>query len=259
MTTEGKSALILALPRLHLDFLPQGVKGIWPGLPRPLPGYWQPVFPWSQAQAVACLTDHETAPPPEITLVAASLQKAAGSENLRPDEEAGLANFSHNRPLAVQAEEDAAPVAALRPADAPSARRLAWLQESRVLDMVHLRQRLARAEARQRALFSGVEPEEDASLPALLLNPDESALLPPWHYVLQAAAPFLPQDCALYCTDAALASVLVAKCVSVPAGPSDPSGPAFLPGCKTLAAPLPGQSGPVFTWHVPHHFIPDNA
>ena len=209
----------LVLPRLHPELLPplplpEGALLLWPGLPRPpQSGVFLPAWPWSPAQAAACVDDFEragrdgAAGAPVVSLWAAGPGLA---DELSAGERQALRQFMEQAPRPASSKDSPNQSAdkfpdnpAANPAEEEARRKmrqtaqqtllLAWVQERQALELRDLKRRARR----ERAALAGLLGEGN---PALLSpEPPESAHqapdplpLPPWRAVLAAAALFLP-------------------------------------------------------------------
>ncbi len=192
----------LALPRLHPELaaaapypLPEGTLFLWPGLPRPAQrGVFTPDYPWSPAQAAACVADFERAGregAQGAPVVAVSAAGALGaSADLSPEERRALRELTGE--VSSAPDHTADTNGETRRQAAQRVLLLAWLQEKQVLELRELEQRVRRGQSVLAGLLGeGSAPEADA----VGVAPD-GASLPPWRSVLAAASVFLPRSVA---------------------------------------------------------------
>lgn len=172
--------LLLALPRLHADFLPAlpACRTLWPGLPDMPESAWMPSMPLSPALAAACLSDYERAcrdgasGSPVLTLGAEPAPADLSEAELRALREmAGLPAEEPEQPLRQQAQQVLL---------------LVWLQERQALEMTALEQKISDSRRRLTGLISGISRRGTTSA-----VPDQRDL-PDWKRTLAAALAFLP-------------------------------------------------------------------
>lgn len=223
--------------------LPGGLSVLWPGLPassRSFPrdgrvAAWRPPMPYSPAEAAACLAALEALGRDMLRgtpVHAAGAARPTAGSGLASGEALALSRFVGQGGPASVSTSLASPVAAgagnSAPCDTENAQRraqrlllLAWLQEERVWDMNGLWSRyhagaaaLAGAFCEARGGDDSAEPESSFSEPATGAARADSAgrgdfedvraLLPPWRFVLEQMAHFLPGDAALFTADSRL-------------------------------------------------------
>ncbi len=172
--------LLLALPRLHAEFLPpvEGCRTLWPGLPARPESAWQPSLPWSPAMAASCLADYERAcrdgatGTPVLTLGAEPAPSdLSDAERRALREMAGLPSEEPEQPLRQIAQQVLL---------------LTWLQEKQALEMNALERKISESRRALSGLLSGVtRAGSSRALP-------EERDLPDWRKTLAAALAFLP-------------------------------------------------------------------
>ncbi len=200
------------VPALHRDLVPpelaEGVSTCWPGLPlsdAEREGFFCPDFVWSPAEAAACLEDLKRLEP-EAAAAAPALE--ADMQGRKQRTEMHELDVFAGR---IAADDPHAP----REARIRAQRLLltAWLQEERVRDM----QELAERYARSAAALAAVLDDESGGREAPIV--DAAALLPPWRFVLEQLALFLPPDAVLCSADPAVREALneAGLCLSEPA------------------------------------------
>lgn len=245
--------------------LPDGLSVLWPGLSpasHPFPrnsrvAVWRPAMPYSPAEAEACLTDFEALGRDMLggtPVRAASAARPVAARAFAPAEAEALARFAGQKGRGAASPVGPGAEGGLSdppdPADREEVKRrahrlllLAWLQEERVRDMGGLWRRYHAGSA---ALARELCPEEiGGTVPgARELVPEESmdpggaepiphevpdlrGMLPPWRFVLEHMAFFLPEDAALFTAD----SRLLHEAALAPCPAGEASAAAFLRAC----------------------------
>lgn len=239
--------LLLLLPRLHRELartpdVPPGARTLWPGLPQAPADAFVPDYPWTPAQARACLADFEqtcragAGGAPVLAFSVADMLGAGG--DLSPAERRALDELVGRQPAAPPAGEDAGEVA--RRLASQRALLLAWLQEQQVLELRALEQRVREGRFALAGLL-GEGGEADASAAPYA----DDAPLPAWRAVLAAAAPFLPAGTAVLATDPDMAEAVLAAAGPESALP-DHDVPAGFAGARLSLGELLGKG-----WNLP--------
>lgn len=230
--THGTEAspLWLSVPFLHPDDAlrdaPNGARACWPGQAVPQTQdptrLWQPALPYSPEEAAQCLRDLRAMGRERPTM---SREDGAQGRGLTDDERASLTAFC--------AEPATGTDSATPASDAPSLARtrqaqrcllMAWVQEEHVRE---IRALLERCRVEAAALASQLDepalPQDADASDALdvqrfwkqanehaaaltralegILPEDAETFLPPWRFVLEHMAPFLPAEAVLWTTD----------------------------------------------------------
>ena len=234
-------SLIVYVPLMHPELLPsglpEGLSVLWPGLPtssRSFPrggrvAAWRPPMPYSPAEAAACLADLEALGRDMLDgapVHAAGAARPTAGGGFASGEALALNRFAGQGRQSPVSAPSALPVAAdagdSGSCETESERRraqrlllLAWLQEERVRDMDGLWNRYhAGSAALAGALCADREggiPAESESFSSDFAPGAESAggdapagaraFLPPWRFVLEQMAYFLPEGAALFTAD----------------------------------------------------------
>lgn len=230
--------------------LPEGLSVLWPGLSasRPVPrdsrvAVWRPDMPYAPTEAEACLADFEALGRDMLggsPVRAAGALRGAARPGVAPEEAAALAHFAgQGGRLPGVSDLSGFPDLSDREEAKRRAQRLlllAWLQEERVSEMSALVRRyhagssaLARELCREET--GGTAPDEstgarpgargllpeaermdfDSAEPIARELEDVRDLLPPWRFVLEQVACFLPEDAALFTADPRLLREVVLR------------------------------------------------
>lgn len=210
---------------------------LWPGLPPASSSLsdtpdnqYRPAYPYSPVQALSCLNDWKALAaeqgPDALTLP----RNVPGWQDKPLDSVEELALEAFSRTGSTASADTAPPISPVLPktvqphTEAQQRLLMVWLQEEHVIDIKKLIKQyhlnaaalaatLTDAPLEPAALSASPAPLSgemtgdvsekltEALLPQGLLPDDASALLPPWNFVLENMAPFLPDNCILYSAD----------------------------------------------------------
>ena len=230
---------LLALPRLHPEFLPhhKGCRTLWPGLPGRPESAWVPSMPWSESAAAACLADYERACRDGATgtpVLALGAEQApadlSDSERRALREMAGLPAEEPKQPLRQNAQQVLL---------------LLWLQEKQALEMAALEQKISNS----RRALNGLISRVSRSRADLFLPADND--LPDWKRAVAAALAFLPDmpdSAVIMVTSQAMASA-----VSELGAPEEKHAPDGCHAVRVAVSDLAGLCG-----RVPHDRLKSN-
>lgn len=190
---------------------------LWPGLPAPdadaLVGrYCPPNYPFSPAEAAACLEDLRQMDAAALSGLALEASVSANAQAGRLlSELAGLDDLSALAGPTAAREAEAARRSLLERQQAQKALLWLWLQEERLAELARLAagfSKNARALAATLADDGNAGDDDSPAMdfqasaqnflgPDLALDPTDPALVPPWRLSVRNAACFLPSDAAI--------------------------------------------------------------
>ena len=191
---------------------------LWPGLPVPdanaLAGYYcPPDYPFSPAEAAACLEDLRQMDAAALSGLALGATVSANAQAGRLlGELAGLDDLTALAGPTAAREAEAARRRLLERQQAQKALLWLWLQEERLAELARLAEGFSQnARALAATLTEDVSTASDDGMPAtdlqaltpgflgaeLRLDPTDPALVPPWRLAVLNAACFLPPEAAI--------------------------------------------------------------